>query len=46
MNYLSIEKNTKYISDNAFLNMNYLSKIKINVEWINKFNKIRFIKIE
>ena len=46
MNSLSIDKNTKYISDNVFRNMNNLTEIKINVEWINKFNKNKIISLE
>ena len=46
MNSLSIDKNTKYISDNVFLNMKNLTKIKINVEWKNKFNINKIISLE
>jgi len=46
MTFLSIDKNTKYISDNALKNIKTLQKIKINVEWINKFNRNNIISIE
>ena len=43
---LSIDKNTKFISDNAFKNINTLKKIKINFEWLHKFNKKNITSIE
>ena len=46
MTYLSIDKNTKYISNNVLRKINTLTGIKINVEWINKFNKNNIISIE
>jgi len=46
MTFLSIDKNTKYISDNALKNIKTLKKIKINAEWINKFNRNNIISIE
>ena len=35
---VSIDKNTKFIDDNVFKDFK-ITKIKINIEWINKFNK-------
>ena len=43
---LSINKNTKYISDNVFKKIDTLKMIKINFEWINKFNQNNIISIE
>ncbi len=46
MKSISINKNTKYISDNVFRNIKNLTNIKINVEWINKFNPKNIISLE
>ena len=35
---ISIDKDTKFIDDNVFKNFN-IDSIKINIEWLNKFNK-------
>ena len=46
LNCISIDKNTKYISDNVFKNFKNLTMIKINIEWINKFNTYNIISLE
>ena len=43
---LSINKYTKYISDNVFKKIDTLKMIKINFEWINKFNQNNITSIE
>ena len=39
---VTIDKNIKYVDDNVFKDFK-ITRIKINIEWINKFNK-NFIK--
>ena len=46
MNSVAIDKNTKYISDSVFKKINNLKEIKINIEWLNKFNSKNIISIE
>lgn len=46
LTYIIIDKDTKYISDNVFKNNKTIQRIKINYEWLNKFNKNNIMSIE